>query len=145
MRIWIRNHINVKGRIRICILICIEVRSRIRILPFTLIYVQILACNFDADPVLDPTTHFFPDLDPPMLQSDPIRLPPFHFDADLDPLHWGMAPFFTIHFLQFYIAKYPAWKTPDLDQAISPKSGSATLVVIALHFEQKVWWEGWDE
>jgi hypothetical protein len=33
----------------------------------------------------DPTSPFFPHLDPPMLQNDPRRLPPFHIDADLDP------------------------------------------------------------
>ncbi len=36
----------------------------------------------DADPDPDPTNHFFPKLDPPMLQNDPLRLPPFRFDAD---------------------------------------------------------------
>jgi hypothetical protein len=41
------------------------------------------AFHFDADP--DPITHFFPDLDSPMLRNDPLRLPPFHFDADPDP------------------------------------------------------------
>jgi hypothetical protein len=41
------------------------------------------AFHFDADP--DPTTHFFPDLDHPMLRNDPLGLPPFHFDADPDP------------------------------------------------------------
>ncbi len=35
----------------------------------------------DQDP---PTTHFFPDLDLPMLQNDPLRLSPFHFDVDPD-------------------------------------------------------------
>ncbi len=34
---------------------------RIRILPI-----------FDADPHLDHTNHFFPDLDPPMIQNDPF-------------------------------------------------------------------------
>jgi hypothetical protein len=33
----------------------------------------------------DPTTHFFLDLDPPMLQNDPQRLPPLHFDAEPGP------------------------------------------------------------
>jgi hypothetical protein len=32
--------------------------------------------QFDADPDLDPTTHFPTDLDPPMLQKHPLRLPP---------------------------------------------------------------------
>ncbi len=32
-----------------------------------------------------PTTHFFPDFGPLMLQNDPLRLPHFHFDADPDP------------------------------------------------------------
>jgi hypothetical protein len=46
----------------------------------------------DADPTFqivadpDPTTYFFPDLDPLMLQNDPLKLPPFHFDADPDPV-----------------------------------------------------------
>ncbi len=37
------------------------------------------------NPDQDPTTNFFPYLDPQLLQDDPLRLPPFHFDADLDP------------------------------------------------------------
>jgi hypothetical protein len=37
----------------------------IRILPFTLMRIRILTFQFDADPDPDPTTHFFPDLDPP--------------------------------------------------------------------------------
>ncbi len=44
--------------------------------------------HFTADPETedsDPTTHFSPDVDPPMLQNDPLRLPPFHFAADPDP------------------------------------------------------------
>jgi hypothetical protein len=46
-----------------------------------------LTFQFDADPDPVPTTHLFPDLDPPMLQNGPLRLLPFHFDADpdLDP------------------------------------------------------------
>ncbi len=36
------------------------------------------------DPDPDPTTNFFLDLDPPMLQNDPPRLPLFHFDPDPD-------------------------------------------------------------
>ncbi len=43
------------------------------------------AFQFDADPDPVPTTHFFPDLDPPMLQNGPLRLSPFHFDANPDP------------------------------------------------------------
>ncbi len=35
--------------------------------------------------ILDPTTHFSPDLDPPMLQNEALRLPPFHFDTGADP------------------------------------------------------------
>ncbi len=36
--------------------------------------------QFNIDPDPDPNTHFFPDLDPPMLQNNPLRLPPFHFE-----------------------------------------------------------------
>jgi hypothetical protein len=43
------------------------------------------AFHFNADPDPDPTTHFFPDLYPPMLQNDPLKLPPFNFDANPDP------------------------------------------------------------
>jgi hypothetical protein len=41
----------------------------------------------DPDPMFqfDSTTHFFPNLDPPMLQNDILGLPPFHSDADPDP------------------------------------------------------------
>jgi hypothetical protein len=42
-----------------------------------------LSFQFDADS--HPTTQFFPDLDPPMLQNLPLRFPTFHFDADPDP------------------------------------------------------------
>ncbi len=41
--------------------------------------------QFDADPDPNPATHFFPDLDPPLLQNCHLRLPPFHFHADPDP------------------------------------------------------------
>ncbi len=51
------------------------------------------------DPEEDPTTHFFPDLDPPMLQNDPQRLPQLHFDADCDPsLHFNADPDPFFHF-----------------------------------------------
>ncbi len=40
--------------------------------------------TFQFDPEPDPTTHFFSDLEPPVLQNDPLRLPPLHFDADPD-------------------------------------------------------------
>jgi hypothetical protein len=51
----------------------------------------------DPEPDPDPTTHFSPDLDPPILQNDPLRLPPFHFDAnanaDPDPaFHFDADP-----------------------------------------------------
>ncbi len=47
--------------------------------------------KFDANP--DPITHFFPDLDHPMIQNDHLRLPPFHFDADPDPaFHFDVDP-----------------------------------------------------
>ncbi len=39
----------------------------------------------DVDPDPGPTTHFFTDLYPPMLQNDSLRLPPFHVLADPDP------------------------------------------------------------
>ena len=57
---------------------------------------------FHSDADQDPTAHFSPDLDPPMLQNDPLRLPPFHLDAnpdpasqndadlDQDPHHWSL-------------------------------------------------------
>jgi hypothetical protein len=35
----------------------------------------------------NPATHFFPDLDPPLLQNGHLRLPPFHFHADPDPAY----------------------------------------------------------
>jgi len=69
---------------------------RIRFLLFTLMRIQIPDPTFhsdadsdstfhsdafqfcaDPDPDPDPTTHFSPDLDPPMLQHDPLRLTPF--------------------------------------------------------------------
>ncbi len=54
---------------------------RIRILPFTVMRIRVLP--FNADP--DPTTHFFPYMDPPRLQNDPLLLPPFQLHADPDP------------------------------------------------------------
>ncbi len=60
----------------------------------TVPYETLMPHHFDADPdptfhsdaVPDPypTTHFFSDLDPPLLQNDPLRLPPCPFDADPD-------------------------------------------------------------
>jgi hypothetical protein len=41
--------------------------------------------NCDADADLEPTTHFFPDLYPPMIENYPLKVPPFHFDAEPDP------------------------------------------------------------
>ncbi len=80
---------------------------RIRILTFNLMRIRTLTFNLMRIQIQDPTTHFFPDLDPPMLQNDPLRLPPytlmqirillftlmqmririllFTFDADVDP------------------------------------------------------------
>ncbi len=43
---------------------------RIQVLLFTLMRIRILLFTFDADP--DPTTHFSPDLYPPVLQNDPL-------------------------------------------------------------------------
>jgi hypothetical protein len=52
---------------------------RIWILLFTLMWDPDPTFHSDADP--DPTTYFFPAMDPPMLKHDPLRLP-IHFDAD---------------------------------------------------------------
>jgi hypothetical protein len=41
--------------------------------------------TFHSDADLDSTTHFFPDLNPPMLPNDPLSLPLFYFYADPDP------------------------------------------------------------
>jgi len=38
--------------------------------------------SFQFNEDSDPNTHYFPDLNPLMLQNDPLRLPLFHFDAD---------------------------------------------------------------
>jgi hypothetical protein len=43
------------------------------------------AFQFDADSDPGPTTHLFPDLDPPLLQNGPQRLSHFHFVANPDP------------------------------------------------------------
>jgi hypothetical protein len=49
--------------------------------------------TFQFDPYLDLTTHFFQDLDPPMLQKRPLRRLPFHFDADPVPaFHFDADP-----------------------------------------------------
>ncbi len=76
--------------------------------------------KFDADP--DSTTHFFPDLDPPMLQNDPL-LPPFHSDADPDP---------AFHFKAdpdpdpaFHLKAYPD-PDPALDPAFYFDGGSGS-------------------
>jgi hypothetical protein len=68
-------------RIRITLMrnrILLFTMMRIRILSFTLMRIRILpgTFKFDADPDLDPTTHFPTDLDPPIPQNDPLRLPP---------------------------------------------------------------------
>jgi hypothetical protein len=47
----------------------------------------ILPFNLYTDPDPVPTTHFFPDLDPLMLQNGPLRLQSFHFHADADPAY----------------------------------------------------------
>ncbi len=54
--------------------------------------------QFDADTNLDPTTFFFQELYPPMLQNDPLRLPSFHFDADPD-----LDPAFTLIRIRIWI------------------------------------------
>jgi hypothetical protein len=64
------------------------------------------APTFQFGPGPDPTgtTHFFPDLDPPMLQNDPLKLPLFHCDAaaDLDPaFHFDADPDPAFHFAAY--------------------------------------------
>ncbi len=49
--------------------------------------------QYYAGPDPDPTTRFFPELDPPMFPNNLLRLPPFHFDADTDPaFHFDTDP-----------------------------------------------------
>jgi hypothetical protein len=49
--------------------------------------------QFDADADPDPTSHFPPVFDLPMLQNKPLRLPTFYFAADPDPdFHFDADP-----------------------------------------------------
>jgi hypothetical protein len=57
-------------------------------------------CDADADP--EPTTHFFPNLYPPMIKNDPLKLPPFHFDAEPDPAFHFLADSDLIPDLAFH-------------------------------------------
>jgi len=46
-----------------------------------------------------PTTHFFPELDPLMLQNDPLRRPPFHFSGSCFSLWCGSGS----------VSSFPLW------------------------------------
>jgi hypothetical protein len=86
---------------------CVFTLMRIRILPFTLMWIQIDA-DADLDPVylcdanLDPAYHFDADPDPP-----------FHFNVDPDPQHWlhtYLATVLTVHFIPDMFILYPSFE-----------------------------------